>query len=106
MKFEGEHLLPGQIGHFFVLLSFIASIIATISFFKASRTIELTEKQNWLITARLAFYTQVAGVFVITPWYEPPCKNWVRSPNGPENILNFAGSVKAVFGLRLASWTT
>ena len=49
MKFEGEHLLPGQIGHFFVLLSFIASIIATISFFKASRTVELIEKQNTCI---------------------------------------------------------
>ena len=35
MKFEGEHLLPGQIGHFFILLSFVAAIIATISFFKA-----------------------------------------------------------------------
>ena len=65
MKFEGEHLLPGQIGHFFVLLSFIASIISTISFFKASRTVELSDKQNWIKIARLAFYTQVAGVFVI-----------------------------------------
>ena len=65
MKFEGEHLLPGQIGHFFVLLSFVAAIIATISFFKASRIVDLTEKQNWLKTARLAFYIQVAGVFVV-----------------------------------------
>jgi len=65
MKFEGEHLLPGQIGHFFVLLSFVAAIIATISFFKASRIVDLTEKQNWLKTARLAFYIQVAGVLVI-----------------------------------------
>ena len=48
MKFEGEHLLPGQIGHFFVILSFVAALIATISFFKASRAIDLTEKQNWL----------------------------------------------------------
>lgn len=44
MKFEGEHLLPGQIGHFFVVLSFVAAIIATISFFKASKIVDLAEK--------------------------------------------------------------
>lgn len=37
MQFEGEHLLPGQIGHFFVLLAFVASIISTIAFFTAGR---------------------------------------------------------------------
>ena len=28
MDYIGEHLLPGKIGHLFIILSFIASIIA------------------------------------------------------------------------------
>ena len=39
MKFEGEHLLPGQLGHFFILFAFISSLISTVAFFKASKTI-------------------------------------------------------------------
>ena len=65
MKFEGEHLLPGQIGHFFVILSLIAALIATVSFFKASRTVDIVEKNNWLKTARISFYLQITSVFVI-----------------------------------------
>jgi cytochrome c-type biogenesis protein CcmF len=65
MQFEGEHLLPGQIGHFFVILAFIASLIATISYFKASRTIDLVEKQSWIRFARIAFITQLFSVVVI-----------------------------------------
>jgi cytochrome c-type biogenesis protein CcmF len=33
MNFIGEHLLPGQLGHFFLLLSLVASIGATVSYF-------------------------------------------------------------------------
>ena len=36
MKFEGEHLLPGQVGHFFVLLAFVASLVSSIAYFYAS----------------------------------------------------------------------
>ncbi len=65
MKFEGEHLLPGQIGHFFVLLSFVASLLSTISYFKASRIEEPLQKRNWLRYARVAFFTQFISVFAI-----------------------------------------
>ncbi len=65
MQFEGEHLLPGQIGHFFVILAFVASMIATIAYFKASRITDLIEKKSWLRFARIAFFTQVVSVLVI-----------------------------------------
>lgn len=65
MKFEGEHLLPGQLGQFFVILSLIAALIATISFFKASYSKDLIQKSNWLKTARVAFFVQVAGVLIV-----------------------------------------
>src|SRR4051812_34567909 len=64
MNFEGEHLLPGQLGHFFVILAFIASLIATISFFKASNNTGII-KQSWLRLARSAFFVQVAGILII-----------------------------------------
>jgi cytochrome c-type biogenesis protein CcmF len=65
MKFEGEHLLPGQIGHFFVLLAFVASLVSTIAYFKASRTEDPLQKQSWLRYARGAFFTQVISVLTI-----------------------------------------
>jgi cytochrome c-type biogenesis protein CcmF len=65
MQFEGEHLLPGQIGHFFVLLAFVASIISTIAFFTASRKTDLSEKKSWLNFARLAFTTQLISAVII-----------------------------------------
>lgn len=64
MIFDGEHLLPGQLGHFFVISAFIASAIATLSFFIASRNIEL-EKKKWLNLARYAFFTQVVCVILV-----------------------------------------
>ena len=65
MQFEGEHLLPGQIGHFFVLLAFIASIISTIAYFTASKKIGLVQKRSWLNFARLAFITQLISAIII-----------------------------------------
>ena len=65
MKFEGEHLLPGQLGHLFVLFAFTASIIATIAFFIAGRKTDLTEKNSWLRFARGAFFIQTGAVILI-----------------------------------------
>ncbi len=66
MKFEGEHLLPGQIGHFFVILSFIAATIACISFAKAAlHSQNSVDKNNWLKTGRVAFLTQFASIIIV-----------------------------------------
>lgn len=65
MEFEGEHLLPGQIGHIFILLAFVASIISTIAYFIAAKKIDLQEKRSWLNFARLAFITQLISALVI-----------------------------------------
>ena len=65
MKFEGEHLLPGQLGYFFILISFVAALIATASYFKASYSTDFIDKKNWLNTARTAFVLQLISVFVV-----------------------------------------
>jgi len=55
MNYIGEHLLPGQIGHFFAVLSLVASLLATIAFFKASRVASPLQQQPWTKLARYAF---------------------------------------------------
>ena len=65
MQFEGEHLLPGQIGQFFVLLAFIASIISTIGFTTASFKKDLIERKSWLNFARIGFITQLVSAVII-----------------------------------------
>ena len=65
MEFVGEHLLPGQLGHFFVILSLVASLIATFAFFKATNIKEIGEKQGWLRLARVAFLAETISVLAI-----------------------------------------
>jgi cytochrome c-type biogenesis protein CcmF len=65
MDFDGEHLLPGQIGHFFIILSLVASLIATFSYFMATRSGIEAEAISWKRLARLAFFTEIISVFAI-----------------------------------------
>ncbi|MEP6948598.1 MAG: cytochrome c biogenesis protein CcsA [Ginsengibacter sp.] len=65
MKFEGEHLLPGQIGHFFILLAFVASLISAIAYFKASSVAPENEKRSWMLFARGAFFLQLVSLFTV-----------------------------------------
>ena len=65
MDYIGEHPLPGQLGHFFIVLSLIASLVATFSYFKsASSKIEI-DASYWKKLARYAFITEAISVFAI-----------------------------------------
>lgn len=65
MQYLGEHLLPGQAGHFFAVLSLVASLIATIAYFKASRIHLETEKAGWVRMARVAFLIETISVLAM-----------------------------------------
>jgi cytochrome c-type biogenesis protein CcmF len=65
MKYNGEHLFWGGLGHFFAVLSFIASLVATIAFFKSSRSKVLNEQNSWAKLARGAFAIETICVFGI-----------------------------------------
>ncbi len=65
MEYIGEHLLPGQIGQFFAVLSLVASLVATIAFFIANKKDNHIEKQSWLKLARLAFMFETLSVFIL-----------------------------------------
>src|SRR5207247_10319451 len=65
MDYTGEHLLPGLLGHFFVTLSLVASVVATFAYFKTSRQRIESDSASWKILARGAFITEVVSVFAI-----------------------------------------
>lgn len=63
MDYIGEHLLPGQLGTFFLVLSLIASLVATIGYFKANKTNDVLQKKSWLKLSRIAFLLETISVF-------------------------------------------
>ncbi|GAC1535118.1 MAG: cytochrome c biogenesis protein CcsA [Sediminibacterium sp.] len=65
MNYIGEHLLPGQAGQFFAVLSLVASLVATIAYFKANRLTLLVEKQSWIRLARAAFLVETFSVLAL-----------------------------------------
>lgn len=65
MNYIGEHLLPGQIGHFFVILFLVSSLVATVAYFKASRLQPDYEKQGLIKIARIAFLLETLSVLAL-----------------------------------------
>lgn len=66
MEYQGEHLLIGQLGHFAAVLSFVASIIATYAYFKATQTSAVAElHRSWKKLARTAFIIETVAVVAI-----------------------------------------
>ncbi|MFX6040881.1 hypothetical protein ABTE96_23180, partial [Acinetobacter baumannii] len=53
------------IGHFFAVLSLVASLLATICFFKAGKETQLADKKNWLTIARAAFLVETISVLAL-----------------------------------------
>src|ERR1051325_6711978 len=65
MGYIGEHLLPGQLGHFFITLSLVASLVATFAYFKSTNSINVESASQWKKLARYAFITDVISVLAI-----------------------------------------
>lgn len=64
MEYAGEHLLPGQVGHFFILVSLVASLVAAFAYFKAVQAAS-HEKWGWLKLGRIAFFTEAVAILAI-----------------------------------------
>ncbi len=65
IKFEGEHLLAGQIGQISVYSAFSFSIIASIAFFLSAFTRDKETALSWKQTGRIAFLIHTAAVLSI-----------------------------------------
>jgi cytochrome c-type biogenesis protein CcmF len=62
IQYVGEHLWAGHFGNFFIVLSFIASLLAAIFYFFAEKN---PLEKSWLNLARISFRTHVLGVLGI-----------------------------------------
>jgi cytochrome c-type biogenesis protein CcmF len=62
MEYIGEHLLPGQIGHFFIVLSLVASLLATFAYFKSAVATSPVDAGYWKRLARIAFIAEAISV--------------------------------------------
>ena len=65
MDYIGEHLLPGQLGEFFIVLSLVASFVATFSYFKSAQSKNEGDATHWKKLARYAFFTEVISILAI-----------------------------------------
>ncbi len=71
MQYLGEHLLPGQIGHLCAVLSFVAALLAAVSYLWAERRRLQADAAGWLQLGRGAFVVHglaVMGVIVSLFW--------------------------------------
>jgi len=56
------HTFIGNLGHFFVITSFVTAILAAFSFFKANAKSDLHHKVPWLKNGRTLFYIHFAAI--------------------------------------------
>src|ERR1700761_6205541 len=65
MEYNGEHLLPGEVGHFFAILGFASSLVAMIAYFKATNAKDPAEADSWRKMGRKAFFVDVFSVYAV-----------------------------------------
>ncbi len=65
MKYIGEQLWLGQLGHIFILISFVASILATIAYFKSANAKLEYAALGWKQFARICFGLDVFSVLSV-----------------------------------------
>ncbi len=62
MNYTGEHLLPGQLGHLLIVLSLVASLIATFAYFKTTVAKQGADASYWKKLGRSAFIIEAISV--------------------------------------------
>ena len=65
MNYIGEHLLPGQIGHFLLVLSLVASLVASLAYFFSANAKQPADADSWKRIARISFLIDAFSVFSI-----------------------------------------
>lgn len=62
--FQGEHLLPGQLGQFFVVLAFGSALLAAISYYFATTNSDKIDR-SWHLMGRYSFFINTISVIGI-----------------------------------------
>src|SRR5688500_6626289 len=64
-SFLNEKLWLGHLGHFFIVLSFFASLLSFVAYFTAEFSSDESGKKNWRKIARSAFIAHGSAIFGI-----------------------------------------
>jgi cytochrome c-type biogenesis protein CcmF len=66
-EFIGEQLLPGKLGHLFVIISFIGSLLSAFAYLQSTRFEKNNEllSSKWLLIARNSFIIHTAAIIAI-----------------------------------------
>ncbi len=65
IQYVGEHLLPGKLGHFFVLLGFVSAILAAVAYYFATSPKQIAHHKSWNNIGRVSFLTHGFSVFAV-----------------------------------------
>jgi cytochrome c-type biogenesis protein CcmF len=68
MDYIGEQLLPGKIGHFLIILSFVSSLLAAFSYYRSFQGTDRADQLRWKKLGRISFMMDAAcaaGVFIL-----------------------------------------
>lgn len=67
IQYIGEHLRPGQLGHFFTIVTFVASLFSTFCYYKAvtTETKDPGSSRTWQLMARNSFVIHSFALFGI-----------------------------------------
>ncbi len=65
MGYVGEHLLPGQLGHFFIVLSLVSSLTAFFAYLRSAQAKDPAIAASWKKLARMAFFAEVISVLSV-----------------------------------------
>jgi cytochrome c-type biogenesis protein CcmF len=65
IQYIGEHLIWGQLGHVFTILSFCGALLAALAYGYSTAETNLAEQQSWKKLARWGFYTHSFAVIGI-----------------------------------------
>lgn len=64
-SFQGEHLLPGYLGQFFILLSFVSALLSLYAYFKTIKQENSLEKTPYLKLAKSSYFIHVLSIIGI-----------------------------------------
>jgi cytochrome c-type biogenesis protein CcmF len=60
--FKGEHLLPGQLGQFFVVLAFGAALFSLICYYFAAQEGAAKSDNSWLRLGRIGYWLNTIAI--------------------------------------------
>jgi len=63
VKYIGEHLWVGQLGHLFIILSFVAALLSALAYFCAVKSNQSKISSDWANIGRKSFYVHGFALF-------------------------------------------